>query len=118
MLHRILWRYTLDSEACNNNSSNKISHQRLIIVSAVALKAAESMAAAKSSLLDSINDDDLEPSSGPSQEVSSETVVAKPSVARRRANLQETETLYFTVSSPSLNRRSSACGYVLCGDGG
>lgn len=58
------------------------------------------MSAAKSSLLEGISDDDLEPGSGSglSQEVISESPAAKPSVARRRANLQETETLYFTVS--------------------
>ncbi|XP_076027953.1 rho GTPase-activating protein 4-like isoform X1 [Genypterus blacodes] len=79
---------------------NRFNHiqTRLKAVTQDTLEAGESMSAAQSSLLDIISDDDLEPSggSGPSQEVSSENVVAKPSVARRRATLQETETVYFT----------------------
>lgn len=54
--------------------------------------------AAHSSLLESISDDDLESVIGASQEGSTENLTVKPSVARRRANLQETENLYFTVS--------------------
>lgn len=58
------------------------------------------MSAAQSSLLESISDDDLEPSSGSgsSQDGSTENLTVKPSVARRRANLQEIENVYFTVS--------------------
>ena len=56
------------------------------------------MSAAQSSLLESVGDDDLEPSSGLSQEGSTENLTVKPSVARRRANMQEIENLYFTVS--------------------
>ncbi|KAM4611010.1 rho GTPase-activating protein 4a isoform 1-T2 [Polymixia lowei] len=53
---------------------------------------------AHASLLESISDDDLEPSagSGPSQEGSTENLAGRPNMARRRANLQEIETLYFT----------------------
>lgn len=54
------------------------------------------MLAAQSSLLENIGDDDLEPSS---QEGSTENLTVKPSVARRRASMQEMETIYFTVSA-------------------
>jgi len=58
------------------------------------------MSAAQSSLLENITDDDLELSSGSSssQDGSTENLTVKPSVARRRANMQEIENLYFTVS--------------------
>ncbi|XP_035512822.1 rho GTPase-activating protein 4a isoform X2 [Morone saxatilis] len=56
----------------------------------------KSMLAAQSSLLEGIGDDDLDPSSGLSQDGSTENLTVKPSVARRRANLQEIENLYFT----------------------
>lgn len=54
----------------------------------------KSMSAAQASLLEGIGDD-LEPSS---QEGSTENLTVKPSATRRRANLQEIEYLYFTVS--------------------
>jgi len=56
------------------------------------------MWAAQSSLLESIGDDDLELGSGSSHQGSTENLAVKPSVARRRANGQELENLYFTVS--------------------
>lgn len=56
------------------------------------------MSAAQSSLLEIISDNDLDPGSGSSQEGSTENLALKPSVARRRANLQEVENLYITVS--------------------
>lgn len=58
------------------------------------------MSAAQSTLLEGISDDDLETSSNSasSQEGSTENLSVRPSVARRRANLQEVENLYFTVS--------------------
>lgn len=56
------------------------------------------MFAAQSSLLESISDNDLDPSSGSFQEGSNENLTVKPSVARRRANLQDVENLYITVS--------------------
>lgn len=59
------------------------------------------MSAAKSSFLENIGDDDLEPGSGSSQEGSTENLTVKPSVARRRASLQDIENLYFTVSPSS-----------------
>lgn len=63
-------------------------------------QASKNMSAAEFSLLENISDDDLELSSGStsSQEGSTENLTVKPSVARRRANLQEIENLYFTVS--------------------
>lgn len=68
------------------------------VICATVAQASKSMSAAESSLLENIGDDDLEPSSGSSQEGSTENLMVKPSVARRRANLQEIENLYFTVS--------------------
>lgn len=64
------------------------------------IQAGKSMLGAHSSLVENISDDDLEPSSGNGsfQEGNTEIFTVKPSVARRRANLQEIENLYFTVS--------------------
>lgn len=56
------------------------------------------MLAAQSSLLENIADTDLDPGSGSSQEGSTENLLVKPSVARRRANLQEVENVFITVS--------------------
>nr|XP_020472611.1 rho GTPase-activating protein 4 isoform X2 [Monopterus albus]XP_020472621.1 rho GTPase-activating protein 4 isoform X2 [Monopterus albus]XP_020472630.1 rho GTPase-activating protein 4 isoform X2 [Monopterus albus] len=58
-------------------------------------EASKGMLSAQSSLLESIGDDDLEPSSGSSQDSSTENLTVKPSVARRRSNQQEIENLYF-----------------------
>ncbi|XP_042347544.1 rho GTPase-activating protein 4-like isoform X2 [Plectropomus leopardus] len=69
---------------------------RLKVVTQETEEANESMLTAQSSLLESIGDDDLEPGSGSSQEGSTENLTVKPSVARRRANMQEIENLYFT----------------------
>lgn len=55
------------------------------------------MLVAQSDLLENISDNDMDPSSGPSQEGSTEHLI-KPSVARRRSNLQEVESGYITVS--------------------
>lgn len=55
------------------------------------------MLAAQSYLLENISDNDMDPSSGSSQEGSTEHLI-KPSVARRRANLQEVENGYIIVS--------------------
>lgn len=56
------------------------------------------MLAAQSSLLENISDTDLDPGSGSSLEGSTENLLVKPSVARRRANFQEIENVYITVS--------------------
>ncbi|XP_040008476.1 rho GTPase-activating protein 4-like [Xiphias gladius] len=71
---------------------------RLKAVTQETEEASKNMSAAQSSLLESISDDDLEPSSGSgsSQDGSTENLTVKPSVARRRANLQEIENVYFT----------------------
>lgn len=55
----------------------------------------QSMSAAQSSLTDCMCEDDLE-LNAVSQESNSETQSARPSVARRKANLQELENVYFT----------------------
>nr|XP_057941182.1 rho GTPase-activating protein 4-like [Doryrhamphus excisus] len=57
------------------------------------------MSASQSSLLETINDMDFEynsSSSGSSHEENTENQLVRPSVARRRANQQEIENLYFT----------------------
>uniref|UniRef100_A0A3Q3KZ87 Rho GTPase activating protein 4a n=1 Tax=Mastacembelus armatus TaxID=205130 RepID=A0A3Q3KZ87_9TELE len=63
---------------------------------AVTQEAEESMSAAQSSLLESIGDDDLELGSDSSQDGSTENLTVKPSVAKRRASMQEIENVYFT----------------------
>lgn len=56
------------------------------------------MSTSQSSLLEGIGDDDLQSSGGGlSQGGSTENLTIRPSVARRRANLQEIENVYFTV---------------------
>lgn len=54
------------------------------------------MLVAQNDLLENISDNDFDHSSGLSQEGSTELI--KPSVAQRRANLQEVENCYITVS--------------------
>lgn len=56
------------------------------------------MSAAQASLLESISEDDLELGISAAQEGSTENLMVKPSVTRRRTNLQEIENLYTTVS--------------------
>uniref|UniRef100_A0A4W6ESB9 Rho GTPase activating protein 4a n=1 Tax=Lates calcarifer TaxID=8187 RepID=A0A4W6ESB9_LATCA len=70
----------------------------------------------ESSLLEIIGDDDLEPNSGSSssQDGSTENLTVKPSVARRRANLQEIENLYFTVSLPKISMVLMKCSWWIC----
>lgn len=65
------------------------------------------MSAAQASLLEGIGDD-LEPSS---QEGSTENLTVKPSATRRRANLQEIEYLYFTVSRSNLGATAMMCSW-------
>ncbi|XP_062314591.1 SLIT-ROBO Rho GTPase-activating protein 3-like isoform X2 [Osmerus eperlanus] len=77
---------------------------RLAAVNQETEEAGKGVLGAHSILLEIICDDDLEPSAGGSccstsggqqaYDSSSENLAAKPSVARRRANLQETEILY------------------------
>lgn len=55
------------------------------------------MSAARASLLESIGDNELDLGSA-AQDGSTENLAVKPSVARRRANLQEIENNYTTVS--------------------
>ncbi|KAM9344012.1 rho GTPase-activating protein 4-like isoform 2-T3 [Pholidichthys leucotaenia] len=57
----------------------------------------KSMATAQSSLLEGISDDELEPvgSCVSSQQGSTENLMVKPSITRRRAGLLEVENLYF-----------------------
>lgn len=70
----------------------------IVICYVTVIQATKSMSAAQSSLLENISDDDLEPGSGLSQEGNTDILTVKPTVARRRANLQEIENLHFTVS--------------------
>ncbi|XP_076597059.1 rho GTPase-activating protein 4-like [Chaetodon auriga] len=81
---------------CELETRFKQIQTRLKAVTQETEEASKSMLAAQSSLLESITDDDLDPSSGSSQEGSTENLTVKPSVARRRANLQEIENLYIT----------------------
>ncbi|KAF3860407.1 hypothetical protein F7725_000662 [Dissostichus mawsoni] len=81
---------------CELETRFKQIQTRLKSVSQETEEASKNMLAAQSSLLENIGDDDLEPSS---QEGSTENLTVKPSVARRRASMQEMESIYFTVSA-------------------
>lgn len=85
---------------CELETRFKQTQARLKAVTQETEEATKSMSAAQSTLLEGISDDDLETSSNSasSQEGSTENLSVRPSVARRRANLQEVENLYFTVS--------------------
>ncbi|KAI9530779.1 hypothetical protein NQZ68_000270 [Dissostichus eleginoides] len=78
---------------CELETRFKQIQTRLKSVSQETEEASKNMLAAQSALLENIGDDDLEPSS---QEGSTENLTVKPSVARRRASMQEMETIYFT----------------------
>ncbi|XP_071332223.1 SLIT-ROBO Rho GTPase-activating protein 3-like [Trachinotus anak] len=83
---------------CELETRFKQIQARLKAVSQETEEVSKNMSAAQSSLLENITDDDLELSSGSSssQDGSTENLTVKPSVARRRANMQEIENLYFT----------------------
>lgn len=68
----------------------------------------KSMCVAQASLIDCLSEDDLE-LSAVSQENSLDTVSVRPSVARRKANLQELETVYFTRVKDFLVNSSLVC---------
>ncbi|KAL3064209.1 hypothetical protein OYC64_000484 [Pagothenia borchgrevinki] len=78
---------------CELETRFKQIQTRLKSVSQETEEASKNMLAAQSALLENIGDDDLEPSS---QEGSTENLTVKPSVARRRASMQEMENIYFT----------------------
>ncbi|KAM8754859.1 rho GTPase-activating protein 4a isoform 1-T4 [Acanthopagrus schlegelii] len=94
---------------CELETRFKQIQTRLRAVTEETEEASKSMSAAQSSLLENISDDDLDPSSGSSQEGSTENLTVKPSVARRRANLQEIENLYFTRVKEYLLGSSLVC---------
>lgn len=81
---------------CDLDTRFKQIQTRLKAVSQEMEEASKSMSASQSSLLESIGDDDLEPGNSLSQDGSTENLAVKPSVARRRSNVQEIENLYFT----------------------
>lgn len=80
---------------CELETRFKQIQTRLKAVTQETEEAGKSMLATQSSLLETIGDDDLDPGSG-SQDGSTENLTVKPSVARRRASMQEMENLYFT----------------------
>ncbi|XP_073325989.1 rho GTPase-activating protein 4-like isoform X1 [Pagrus major] len=94
---------------CELETRFKQIQTRLRAVTEETEEASKSMSAAQSSLLEGISDDDLDPSSGSSQEGSTENLTVKPSVARRRANLQEIENLYITRVKEYLLGSSLVC---------
>ncbi|KAG7520250.1 rho GTPase-activating protein 4-like [Solea senegalensis] len=83
---------------CELETRFKQIQTRMKAVTLETEEASKNMLAAHSSLVETIGDDDLEPSSygSSSKEGSIENLTVKPSVARRRANLQEIENMYFT----------------------
>ncbi len=72
-----------------------------------------------SNLLESVCDDDCNPtpdaSATPSVESTGDSTGTKPSLAKRRANQQDTETFYFTVRSPPLLLVCCALWPKICG---
>lgn len=94
---------------CELETRFKQIQTRLRAVTQETEEANKSMVAAKSSLLESICGDDLDPSSSSSQEGSTENLTVKPGVARRRASLQEIENLYITRVKEYLLGSSLAC---------
>ncbi|XP_056896334.1 rho GTPase-activating protein 4a [Takifugu flavidus] len=81
--------------SCELETRFKQIETRLKAVSMETEEAHKNMLVAQSDLLENISDNDMDPSGGPSQEGSTEHLI-KPSVARRRFNLQEIESCYIT----------------------
>uniref|UniRef100_A0A8D2ZHG2 Rho GTPase activating protein 4a n=1 Tax=Scophthalmus maximus TaxID=52904 RepID=A0A8D2ZHG2_SCOMX len=82
---------------CELETRLKQIQTRLKAVTLETEEASKNMSAAQCSLLESVADDDLEPGGGGScPDDGTENQTVKPSVARRRANLQEMENLYIT----------------------
>ncbi|XP_035502347.2 rho GTPase-activating protein 4 isoform X2 [Scophthalmus maximus] len=82
---------------CELETRLKQIQTRLKAVTLETEEASKNMSAAQCSLLESVADDDLEPGGGGScLDDGTENQTVKPSVARRRANLQEMENLYIT----------------------
>ncbi|XP_063751867.1 rho GTPase-activating protein 4-like isoform X2 [Eleginops maclovinus] len=80
---------------CELETRFKQIQTRLKSVTQETEEASKSMLAAQSSLLENIGDD-MDPGGGSCQEGSTENLTVKPSVAKRRANMQEMENSYFT----------------------
>ncbi|XP_055366519.1 SLIT-ROBO Rho GTPase-activating protein 3-like [Betta splendens] len=81
---------------CELETRFKHIQTRLKAVTQETEGAAKGMLEAQSSLLENISAGDLELGSDAFLEGNAEVLSVKPSVARRRANLQEVENLYFT----------------------
>ncbi|TMS16376.1 Rho GTPase-activating protein 4 [Larimichthys crocea] len=81
---------------CELETRFKQIQTRLKAVTQDTEEAKKSMSAAQASLLESISEDDLELGISAAQEGSTENLMVKPSVTRRRTNLQEIENLYTT----------------------
>ncbi|XP_024865040.1 rho GTPase-activating protein 4 isoform X2 [Kryptolebias marmoratus] len=83
---------------CEMETRFKQIQTRLKSVTQETEEACKSMSTSQSSLLEGIGDDDLEAGGGAGlfQGGSTENLTVRPSVARRRANLQEIENLYLT----------------------
>ncbi|KAF0036310.1 hypothetical protein F2P81_011622 [Scophthalmus maximus] len=88
---------------CELETRLKQIQTRLKAVTLETEEASKNMSAAQCSLLESVADDDLEPGGGGScLDDGTENQTVKPSVARRRANLQEMENLYITASGQQI----------------
>ncbi|XP_068185360.1 rho GTPase-activating protein 4-like isoform X2 [Antennarius striatus] len=92
---------------CELETRFKQIQTRLETVTQETEEGCKNMLSAHSCLLDSICDDDMNPSSD--QEGSTENLTAKPSLAQRRASLQELENLYIIRLKEYLVGRSLAC---------
>ncbi|XP_037629957.1 rho GTPase-activating protein 4-like isoform X2 [Sebastes umbrosus] len=98
----------VSAERCDLETRFKQIQTRLKVVTQETEEASKNMSAAQSSLLESIGDDDLEPSGGLTQE-DADNLMVKPSVARRRANVQDIEILYLTRVKEHLVGSSLVC---------
>ncbi|XP_004070741.2 SLIT-ROBO Rho GTPase-activating protein 3 isoform X2 [Oryzias latipes] len=90
---------SVEGEMCGDIETRfKQIQTRLKAVTEETEETGRSMVMVHSTLLEGIGDEDLDQSSGHglSQEGSTENLSAKSSMAKRRANMQETEGLYFT----------------------
>ncbi|KAG7283830.1 hypothetical protein CRUP_034017 [Coryphaenoides rupestris] len=96
--------------SCELETRFKQIQNRLMTLSQETEEAGKGLLAGHSLLVEGVCDDDLEPSGGgasggsggtsSTQEDATENQTSKPSAARRRANLQETEILYLTLKPP------------------
>ncbi|KAG7255715.1 hypothetical protein CRUP_034486 [Coryphaenoides rupestris] len=108
--------------SCELETRFKQIQNRLMTLSQETEEAGKGLLAGHSLLVEGVCDDDLEPSGGgasggsggtsSTQEDATENQTSKPSAARRRANLQETEILYLTLKPPMASSAGRHKGFI------